>query len=144
MDETSHHESVHPVSTAESGEHAHEATDVSIRGLAVFGVILAVTAGLLHILLWNVYDYFESARRKPDVPITARPGGREVVEFPRLQPDPHADLVQMRAAESAVLDGYGWVDREQGITRIPIDKAMDLVAERGLNRPRPEATKGEK
>jgi hypothetical protein len=28
----------------------------------------------------------------------------------------------------AHLGGYGWVDRRSGIVRIPIDRAMDLVA----------------
>ena len=36
----------------------------------------------------------------------------------------------MRAAESAVLESYGWVDREAGVARIPIERAMLLLAER--------------
>ena len=36
------------------------------------------------------------------------------------------------AAEHADLNSYGWVDRTSGIARIPIDRAMQLVLERGL------------
>lgn len=38
----------------------------------------------------------------------------------------------MLAAERRLLDTYAWIDRNQGIVRIPVAVAMDLVAERGL------------
>jgi len=41
-------------------------------------------------------------------------------------------LKQLRATEDAILTTYGWVDREKGIVRIPIDRAIDLLATRGL------------
>src|SRR5437762_1164629 len=43
-----------------------------------------------------------------------------------------ADLKQLRATEDAVLTTYGWIDRKNGIVRIPIDRAMDLLLQRGL------------
>jgi hypothetical protein len=33
---------------------------------------------------------------------------------------------------SGLLEGYGWVDREAGVVRLPIERAMALVLERGL------------
>lgn len=36
-------------------------------------------------------------------------------------------LRETRLREDAALNQYGWVDREQGVVRIPIDRAMDLV-----------------
>jgi cytochrome c oxidase cbb3-type subunit III len=44
----------------------------------------------------------------------------------------HARLKEMRATEDAVLHSYGWVDQAAGIVRIPIERAMELLAERGL------------
>ena len=38
----------------------------------------------------------------------------------------------MRAAEQQVLTTYGWVDRNAGVVRIPIDEAMKLAIQRGL------------
>ena len=32
----------------------------------------------------------------------------------------------------AILDSYGWVDPDKGIVRIPIDQAIDIVAQKGL------------
>ena len=39
----------------------------------------------------------------------------------------------MRQTEAALLDSYGWIDREAGIVRIPIERAMELLVEQ--NRP---------
>jgi hypothetical protein len=38
----------------------------------------------------------------------------------------------MRAAEDAALDSYGWVDKDAGIVRIPVDRAMEILAKKGL------------
>jgi hypothetical protein len=42
------------------------------------------------------------------------------------------DLANLRAAEEANLDSYGWIDQNSGTVRIPIDRAMQLLLERGL------------
>jgi hypothetical protein len=55
-----------------------------------------------------------------------------VVPAPRLQANPARELEEMRAQENAILQSYGWVDRERGVIRIPIEKAMQLTIERGL------------
>jgi hypothetical protein len=41
-------------------------------------------------------------------------------------------LQAVRAAENQMLNSYGWVDQQKGIIRIPIARAMDLVARKGL------------
>jgi hypothetical protein len=48
---------------------------------------------------------------------------------PRLQVSPQADMDAMRAREHELLHSYGWVDREKGVARIPIDRAMEIMAE---------------
>jgi hypothetical protein len=47
---------------------------------------------------------------------------------PQLQPDPVRDLATLREREQEALTTYGWVDRNQGIARIPIERAMQLLA----------------
>jgi len=37
-----------------------------------------------------------------------------------------------RAAEQQILTGYAWVDQAHGVVRIPIERAMDLLAQRGV------------
>jgi hypothetical protein len=49
---------------------------------------------------------------------------------PLLQPAPQPDRVDYLAHKRRVLDSYGWVDRQAGIARRPLDEAMQLMAAR--------------
>jgi hypothetical protein len=49
---------------------------------------------------------------------------------PRLQVAPAVDLKKLRATEDARLRQYEWIDRQAGIAAIPIERAMEIVAER--------------
>jgi hypothetical protein len=51
---------------------------------------------------------------------------------PRLQTSARADLARFRAHEEQTLNSYGWIDRNKGLVRIPIERAMNLLAQRGL------------
>src|SRR4051812_49226807 len=51
---------------------------------------------------------------------------------PRLQVAAKADLDGLHAAENERLERYGWVDRDRSVVRIPIERAMKLLSERGL------------
>ena len=50
---------------------------------------------------------------------------------PRLQGDPVAEYNRLTAEQLAELGSYAWVDRGAGIVRIPIERAIDLLAARG-------------
>ncbi len=50
---------------------------------------------------------------------------------PELQPNPRGDWASFHRAQSAGLEGYGWVDRKNGLVHIPIERAMALVVARG-------------
>jgi hypothetical protein len=57
--------------------------------------------------------------------------------MPRLQPedprlDRNKDMYDMRADEDKLLDHAGWVDRPGGTLRVPIDVAIDAIAQRGV------------
>jgi hypothetical protein len=97
----------------------YERSDVSARVLAMLaagiGLFLFVTPYLLAAL-------YPEAAHQAGVGILPQPPS------PRLQTDPAA----LRQAESARLSGYGWVERAEGLVRIPISRALALTAERGL------------
>jgi hypothetical protein len=40
-------------------------------------------------------------------------------------------MEEMRAAENDALNNPGWVDKQKGIVRIPIERAKQLVVQRG-------------
>jgi len=52
-----------------------------------------------------------------------------------LQDTPQDDLRSYRRTKAAALEGYHWVDRGTGVVRIPIERAMELVAEDAVTRP---------
>jgi len=54
---------------------------------------------------------------------------------PLLQPAPQPDRAAYFAEKRRLLDSYGWVDRQAGIVRIPLDDAMKLLAARGVATP---------
>ena len=42
------------------------------------------------------------------------------------------EINEFRVQEEKTLHSYGWMDQQAGVVRIPIDRAMELVAQRGL------------
>lgn len=50
---------------------------------------------------------------------------------PRLQSDDAGDLRDYQADQRSKLQGYAWADRERGLVRIPIERAMAMTAARG-------------
>jgi hypothetical protein len=112
----------------------HETTDVNISGILLFGVGLIVSAVLIYFVVWVLFKYFEAreARRvAPEYPLAATQEVRLPPE-PRLQTNPRGDLQDLRAQEDQILNSYGWIDKNTGVVRIPIDEAMKLVVQRGL------------
>lgn len=51
---------------------------------------------------------------------------------PQLEINERTELNDIRLREEDTLSTYGWVDQKSGAVRIPIDRAMDLLVERGL------------
>ncbi len=115
-----------------SGQRPTDDADVSIRGIvwaaAGLGALIAVTFAAMYGLFDRLMT--REARISPPASPLAANYRRTEPPAPRLQSDPIADLQALRAEESQLLDGYGWVDRAQGTVRVPITRAMELLAER--------------
>ena len=112
----------------------HEESDVNIRAILLFGAGLIVSAVLIHLLVYVLFRYFdvrEAQRVTPQYPLAIAQENRVPPE-PRLQTNPRQDLADLRAKEDELLNSYGWVDRNAGIVRIPIDEAIRLTLQRGL------------
>jgi hypothetical protein len=50
---------------------------------------------------------------------------------PRLRVDETAQLRALEARQRERLSQYRWIDRQNGVIAIPIDRAMALIAQRG-------------
>lgn len=98
---------------------AHESYAVAAGALHWVAAILALS------LLAIVFGLYLWARPMLDA------GGapvRPLPPQPRLQPDPDADLAAERALQRTRLDSYGWLDDAHTVARIPITRAMALMA----------------
>jgi hypothetical protein len=112
----------------------HEESDVNIRAVLGFGAGLIVVTAVVYVFIFGLFKYFdarENVKGVAEYPLAAAEGRREPPE-PRLQTNPRQDFADLRAKEDELLESYGWVDKNAGIVRIPIDAAMKLTLERGL------------
>jgi len=123
-----------PAPEAMTAEHRHEASDAKISAVGVAGVLLVAFYGSLFVIMFVLMKFYirELARTTPPQNELARTLAPQVPPEPRLQPAPLEDLLQLRNEEDAALQQYGWVDRQAGSVRIPIDRAIELLAQRGL------------
>jgi hypothetical protein len=110
----------------------HETTDVSLKGVTriailSFAIILAILG-----VMFGIFKAFEAwaTDRRPVPAISAvKPGQDRIPVGPLLQTDEPGGLRQLRTQERQLLEHYGWVDKSQGVVRVPIERAMEIVAE---------------
>lgn len=112
----------------------YEVQDANVREVVLTGVGLAVATLVVFLLMWGLFNAFKNAdRESQSISPMSQPG--TVPPEPRLQVAPMEDLGILREREEQMLGSYGWVDKNAGKVRIPIEKAMDTIAEKGIPAP---------
>ena len=122
-----------PTPDVEPVERRHASYDLQLRPVVIFGAVLVgVTVLVLLGLAW-LFQAFNTRLAHQDVPPSPLAQTRQQLPpEPRLQVALAQEFQHMRAAEEALLQSYGWVDQAVGIVRIPIDRAITRLVERGL------------
>lgn len=117
--------------TPEGSGPGYETRDVNVRAAAIFGVTLFTLLVIVVFAMRGLFAYFEHTQPlgPETTPFNA---ARELPPVPRLQVDPKQDLARVRAEQDHILETYGWADQGTGKVRIPIDRAMELLLQRGL------------
>ena len=133
----------------------YEESDVRISGVVVFLVALSIFAVVTAVLAYGVGKVLDARMNKEDGPpsrwarpVDVRPLGNmasnpemqnKMAEMtqnypaPRVQTDDgNQDVADLHEREDLLLNNYSWADQAQGKVRIPIERAMELLAERGL------------
>jgi hypothetical protein len=108
--------------------------DVNLKGIAAFLGILAVTLVVVYMVITAMSRHLEKNARQADAQTSPLSGGA-YFPAPREQPNPLVDLETLRASEDAELNSYGWIDKTNGVVRIPIDRAIDLLTQRQGGQP---------
>ncbi|HTC33756.1 MAG TPA: hypothetical protein VK724_10310 [Bryobacteraceae bacterium] len=138
-----------------AGHGGFEHQDLQVSGILYFLLSLVVGVLLCILLLRGVYvflDHREKALQPAvnplvtNVPADTRhiaPGyPQSAFPNPKLEEDERGQLNGILLQEENTLYSYGWVDEKAGTVRIPIERAMELIVQRGLP-VRPQGTAGE-
>ena len=113
----------------------HELSDADpgpILKFLAFLVAATVVIALLVVFFYNYLERREAAEKTARHPMSLTGVERPLPPPPRLQTYPFQDIKALRQHDKPLVGSYEWVDRNAGTVRIPVERAMDLLAERGL------------
>jgi len=111
-----------------------EVSDVNVWAVGKFAIAL-VLLGIFSLAgLFALFHYFieSTGGREPAVTRNFEINAENRPPAPQLEVAERLDLARERAAEDKLLTTYGWADRQSNTVRIPIDRAIDLLAQQGL------------
>lgn len=111
----------------------YEVHDVPVGRLLKVVIPLGIVLVVLTVLLILLGVLFDRLVEEPPEPVLER--AELVPPPPRLLPQPEIVLEEVLERQRALLHGYAWVDRDEGIVRLPIERAMAILAERGWPNP---------
>jgi hypothetical protein len=107
----------------------HEQTDMDPRYVLYFAVALIIAGLFIHVGLWWIFRQLEREQARRET----RPALVQVPQSPpepRLQISPQGDLEELHRQEDEILSTYRWIDRDKGLARIPINRAIEIFSER--------------
>jgi hypothetical protein len=97
-------------------------------GVATHAVVMTVAGFLVFVALAMAGLFFYL---RVDAPDALNKVVQHQFPTPALQTDPQDDLKRFLTEQKEQLSGYQWIDRAQGLVRIPIEEAMRIIAARG-------------
>jgi hypothetical protein len=118
----------------------HETSDANVKSVFVNGIGLSIGLMVVGLLVsWGAYEVFKSSSVSPGASANTFvvPDPNAQPPLPRLQADPHAALVPFLKTQDSILTSYGWVNKDSGLVRIPIERAMELMVKKGLQVAKP-------
>jgi hypothetical protein len=113
----------------------YEHTDIDPAIGYKFGLWLLVAMILSFGIVYGAFWFFERQERSANAQAMKYPlavGQHKEPPAPNLQTQPFRDVYQLRQAENEKLSSYGWVDKDGGVARIPIDRAMEVMLQKGF------------
>ena len=137
---------IHPANSPGNGGYEHQ--DIGVAPVVYFLLALIVAGLMVFFIVDGMYGYLErrsNAEQTPVSPLVTnaptdtrhlssdyRDYLKQNFPAPQLEIDERNQLDKIRTDEAQTLSTYDWIDQKAGTVRIPIDRAMDLIAQRGL------------
>ncbi len=137
------------VKNGHNGE-GFEVEDLSPQGVFFFMAGLAVVGVIIYFIILGMYRFLDAYDRKHQEPVNPMAVSSGVnasvpIEFnavrgkvektfpkPVLEYNERTQFTQELEKQDQALESYDWVDQKNGVVHIPIEQAMDLIAQRGL------------
>ena len=113
----------------------YEHTDIDVRVGYQFALWLSVAMVISVAIVYGTFWFFEGQERAASTAAQKYPlavGQVKAPPAPNLQTQPFRDVYSLRHAENEKLGSYGWVDKEGGSARLPFDRAMEVLLQRGF------------
>jgi len=109
----------------------YETRDVNVAALVKFAASLAVILIIVSFgMRWTFNYYAKTQTLGPAA--TPFENERTIPPLPRLQVAPQKEIHDYWESQQSIVGSYGWVDRQNGVVRIPVDRAMRILLARGL------------
>ncbi len=112
-------------------EHTDIEPSVAWKFAAWLAVGMLLSGGIVYGTFW-LFEAREQASNQAAQTFPLAVGQERVPPAPRLQTQPFKDVYLLRQHETEQLTTYGWVDKSTGAVRMPIDRAMQMMMERGM------------
>lgn len=129
-----------------------EREDLSTRGVFAFMIGLAIVGLVIYFIIRGMYSFLDEYERKQNAANPLAPGSSAAARYipynpahgdsvsqtfkengtPMLEYDERGQFKDFLLKQEDQLNSYGWVDQQAGVAHIPIDRAMDLIVQRGL------------
>lgn len=113
----------------------YEHTDIDVDVSRKFAIWLFVSMLASFAIVYGTFWFFEGRERAANAAAQKYPLAVSIHKdppAPNLQRQPFKDIYSLRQGENEKLSSYGWVDKDGGVTRIPIDRAMEVLLQRGF------------
>ena len=96
-----------------------------------FLVYLAMVLVFTLLVSWGLFRYFSAEQVNP-APASPFAGTRQLPSGPQLQVNPRQDYLKFHEDQEQSLESYAWENRAAGTVRVPIDRAMELLLQKGI------------
>jgi hypothetical protein len=127
------------------GHGGYEHRDIGVAGILYFLAALAFAGLVTYFIVDGLYHYLDRRSAETQAPVSPLVTNAPIdtrhirkdypqgtFPDPKLEEDERGQLNGVRLTEEQTLSSYDYVDQKAGTVRIPIDRAMDLIAQRGL------------
>ncbi len=125
-----------------------EHEDLGTRGVFAFMIGLAVVGIVIYFIVVGMYtflDKYERSQMATSSPLVTTKGAmsRVVTQAdmdrtfkdngaPMLETNERGQMLDFLMNQENQLNSYGWVDEKSGVAHIPVERAMDLMVQRGV------------